>query len=157
MGKLIVIEGLDGSGKATQTGLLCQALEREGKEPRRITFPDYDSPSSALVKMYLSGELGGVDEVGAYGASLFYTVDRYASYLKNWKRDYQAGGLIDQFQTGSSCPVNGLQHTISGITGIPAVCYESKNEVRHSMEKPQTYFEIPTLPHCSFLQGALSM
>ncbi|WP_071434772.1 dTMP kinase [Angelakisella massiliensis] len=103
MGKLIVIEGLDGSGKATQTGLLCQALEREGKEPRRITFPDYDSPSSALVKMYLSGELGGVDEVGAYGASLFYTVDRYASYLKNWKRDYQAGGLIlsDRYATSN--------------------------------------------------------
>ena len=60
-GKLIVIEGLDGSGKATQTGLLCRNLaERWGSSFRRISFPDYDDPSSALVKLYLGGELGGL-------------------------------------------------------------------------------------------------
>ena len=50
-GKLIVMEGLDGSGKATQTGLLCQYLESRGRRVRHIEFPDYREPSSALVKM----------------------------------------------------------------------------------------------------------
>ena len=62
-GKLIVIEGLDGSGKATQTSLLCRNLaERWGSSFRRISFPDYDDPSSALVKLYLGGELGGLED-----------------------------------------------------------------------------------------------
>lgn len=103
-GKLIVIEGLDGSGKATQTGLLCDRLGREfpGKI-RKISFPDYDDPSSALVKLYLGGELGGLDEVNAYGASLFYTVDRYASFLRHWGRDYREGALIvaDRYATSN--------------------------------------------------------
>ena len=102
-GKLIVIEGLDGSGKATQTGLLCARLEREGRDYRRISFPDYEEPSSALVKLYLSGSLGGLDQVNAYGASLFYAVDRYASYLAHWKKDYQGGGLVvaDRYATSN--------------------------------------------------------
>ena len=102
-GKLIVIEGLDGSGKATQTGLLCARLEREGRPFRRISFPDYEEPSSALVKLYLSGSLGSLDEVNAYGASLFYAVDRYASYLAHWKGDYLAGRLVvaDRYATSN--------------------------------------------------------
>ena len=102
-GRLIVIEGLDGSGKATQTGLLCARLEREGRDYRRISFPDYEEPSSALVKLYLSGSLGGLDQVNAYGASLFYAVDRYASYLAHWKKDYQGGGLVvaDRYATSN--------------------------------------------------------
>lgn len=103
-GKLIVIEGLDGSGKATQTGLLCNSLaERWGKNFRRVSFPDYDDPSSALVKLYLGGQLGGLDEVNAYGASLFYTVDRYASYLRHWGEDYRRGTLIvaDRYATSN--------------------------------------------------------
>ena len=102
-GKLIVIEGLDGSGKATQTGLLCARLEREGRPFRRISFPDYEEPSSALVKLYLSGSLGSLGEVNAYGASLFYAVDRYASYLAHWKGDYLAGRLVvaDRYATSN--------------------------------------------------------
>lgn len=103
-GKLIVIEGLDGSGKATQTGLLCNRLAEEwGKTFRRISFPDYDDPSSALVKLYLGGELGGLSDVSAYGASLFYTVDRYASYLRHWGEDYRRGVLIvaDRYATSN--------------------------------------------------------
>jgi len=103
-GKLMVIEGLDGSGKATQTGLLCNSLaERWGKNFRRVSFPDYDDPSSALVKLYLGGQLGGLDEVNAYGASLFYTVDRYASYLRHWGEDYRRGTLIvaDRYATSN--------------------------------------------------------
>ena len=103
-GKLIVIEGLDGSGKATQTGLLCRNLAEEwGHSFRRVSFPDYDDPSSALVKLYLAGELGGLSEVNAYGASLFYTVDRYASFLRHWGEDYRKGTLIvaDRYATSN--------------------------------------------------------
>lgn len=103
-GKLIVIEGLDGSGKATQTGLLCDRLEKDwGRGFRRISFPDYNDPSSALVKLYLGGELGGLDQVNPYGASLFYTVDRYASYQRHWGKEYREGALIiaDRYTTSN--------------------------------------------------------
>ena len=82
MGKIIVIEGLDGSGKATQTKLLFEKLQSRGANVRRLEFPNYDSPSSALVKMYLGGEFGSKPEdVNAYAASAFYAVDRIAGYL----------------------------------------------------------------------------
>lgn len=103
-GRLIVIEGLDGSGKATQTGLLCNRLGEEwGKSFRRVSFPDYNDPSSALVKLYLGGELGGLGDISPYGASLFYTVDRYASYLRHWGEDYRKGFLIvaDRYATSN--------------------------------------------------------
>lgn len=87
--KLIVIEGLDGSGKGTQSALIAQALIDRGHKVRKLTFPDYDSNSSALVKMYLGGELGSSpDAVNAYAASSFYAVDRVASFLKDWRKDY---------------------------------------------------------------------
>ena len=57
-GKLFVIEGVDGSGKATQTELLYQALQQQHQTVRKVSFPDYDSPSSSLIKMYLNGEFG---------------------------------------------------------------------------------------------------
>ena len=103
MGKLIVIEGLDGSGKATQSALLCKALEARGLSCRRITFPDYEDPSSTLVKMYLSGQMGGVGEVNAWAASLFYAVDRYASFVRHWREDYEAGTVIvaDRYATSN--------------------------------------------------------
>lgn len=92
MGKIMVIDGLDGCGKSTQLDLLDQALTSEGIEYRQISFPDYSQPSSALVKMYLGGELGGSPaEVNAYAASSFYAVDRYASYKCFWHDDYQNG------------------------------------------------------------------
>ena len=104
-GKLIVIEGLDGSGKATQTALLCEALEKMGKKIRRITFPDYKEPSSALIKMYLGGEFGDdPGAVNAYAASSFYAVDRFASFIKFWKDFYLAGGLViaDRYATSNA-------------------------------------------------------
>ncbi len=95
MGKLIVIDGLDGSGKSTQLGLLEAYLKENGCVYRQISFPDYDQPSSALVKMYLAGEFGeAADSVNAYAASSFYAVDRYASYKKFWENDYQSGTPI---------------------------------------------------------------
>ena len=90
MGKLIVIEGLDGSGKSTQTPILANALRAQGKEVIEISFPVYQSDSSALVRMYLGGEFGKrPGDVNAYAASAFYAVDRFASYKKDWKAFYE--------------------------------------------------------------------
>lgn len=95
MGKLIVIEGLDGSGKSTQLDLLFDNLKREGIDCKSVSFPDYDNPSSTLVKMYLNGEFGSKpDDVNAYAASVFYTVDRYASYKAKWGEYYVNGGTV---------------------------------------------------------------
>ena len=95
MGRLIVIDGLDGSGKSTQLARLHDYLDRCGTHYTPISFPDYDSPSSALVKMYLSGAFGdAADAVNAYAASSFYAVDRYASFKQHWEADFDAGNLI---------------------------------------------------------------
>ena len=95
MGRLVVIDGLDGSGKSTQLARLNEYLAARGIRYKQICFPDYDQPSSALVKMYLAGEFGGsADAVNAYAASSFYAVDRYASFKKFWQADYEGGALI---------------------------------------------------------------
>ena len=95
MGKLIVIEGLDGCGKSTQLELLPQNLLKNGIESKSVSFPDYQSNSSALVKMYLGGEFGKKpNDVNAYAASLFYAVDRFASYKTNWGEYYNQNGVI---------------------------------------------------------------
>lgn len=94
-GKIIVIDGTDGSGKSTQLEITRQKLEDMGIPVQTISFPDYESPSSALVKMYLGGEFSdNPDDINAYAASSFYAVDRYASFMKNWKEDYFSGKLI---------------------------------------------------------------
>lgn len=102
-GRLIVIDGLDGSGKQTQARLLCERLRRENVPVRAVSFPDYAEPSSALVKMYLAGEFGQADDVGPYAASSFYAVDRYASYQRFWKADYLSGHTIvaDRYATSN--------------------------------------------------------
>lgn len=105
MGKLIVIDGLDGSGKATQAELLISALTSKGHPVRGLSFPDYDNPSSALVKMYLGGAFGDrPGDVNAYAASAFYAVDRIASYLRDWKRDYESDTLLvaDRYVTSNA-------------------------------------------------------
>ena len=95
MGKLIVIEGTDGSGKSTQFRLLTQRLEQNGQAFQQLEFPQYKEPSSALIKMYLGGEFGtNPSDVNAYAASAFYAVDRYASYKKVWGKWYEDGGLV---------------------------------------------------------------
>ncbi len=101
---LIVMEGLDGSGKGTQTKLLAEALRGIGLPVRTITFPDYDSLSSSLVKMYLAGDFGkDPDSVNAYAASSFYAVDRFASYRTAWQKDYESGTVIlaDRYVTSN--------------------------------------------------------
>ena len=95
MGKLIVIEGLDGSGKSTQLSLLPDRLSANGIDCRTVSFPDYESDSSALVKMYLAGKFGTKpSDVNPYAASAFYTVDRYASYKSVWGEYYNSGGTV---------------------------------------------------------------
>ncbi len=104
MKQLIVIEGLDGSGKATQAQLLVKTLAEQGKMVKKVSFPDYDSDSSALVKMYLAGLFGThPDDVNAYAASSFFAVDRYASYKKNWQEEYRNGIIIaDRYTTSNA-------------------------------------------------------
>ena len=95
MGRLIVLDGLDGSGKSTQLTRLQEYFAQNNIDYRHISFPDYEQPSSALVGMYLRGEFGdAADAVNAYAASSFYAVDRYASYKKFWQADYEGDRLI---------------------------------------------------------------
>ena len=104
-GKLIVLEGLDGSGKATQAKRLAAALTAEGRPVREITFPNYESDSSALVRMYLAGQFGEKpDDVNAYAASSFYAVDRYAGYKADWGKFYEEGGILiaDRYTTSNA-------------------------------------------------------
>lgn len=104
MGKLIIIEGGDGSGKATQTRKLWNRLAREGLPAKKIEFPNYSSPSSALVKMYLGGEFGkDPNAVNPYAASTFYAVDRFASFKTLWEDFYKQGGIIlaDRYTTSN--------------------------------------------------------
>ena len=105
MGKLIVIEGTDGSGKSTQFRALTERLQQEGQEFKTLVFPQYSEPSSALIRMYLGGEFGShPSDVNAYAASAFYAVDRYASYKKAWGQWYEEGGLIvsDRYTTSNA-------------------------------------------------------
>ena len=104
MGKLFVIDGTDGSGKQTQFELLKQHLEKDGIDYRTVSFPNYDSPSSSLVKMYLSGEFGeNAKDVSPYIASTFYAADRYATFKKELKEYYDKGGVIlaDRYTTAN--------------------------------------------------------
>ena len=105
MGKLIVIEGTDGSGKSTQFALLTQRLEQENTPFRRLVFPRYAEESSALIRMYLGGAFGSnPSDVNAYAASAFYAVDRYASYKQDWGKWYEDGGLVlsDRYTTSNA-------------------------------------------------------
>lgn len=104
-GKLIVLEGTDGSGKSTQFNRLCRRLEERGVSFRRLKFPQYEEESSALIRMYLGGEFGSRPaDVNGYAASAFYAVDRYASYKKVWGEWYEQGGLVlaDRYTTSNA-------------------------------------------------------
>lgn len=105
MGKMIVIEGLDASGKGTQTELLKQRLTKHGESVFGISLPNYDDNSSALVKMYLAGEMGSKpSDVNAFAASTFYAVDRYASFKKYWNKEYNSDKIIvaDRYTTSNA-------------------------------------------------------
>lgn len=104
-GRLIVLEGTDGSGKSTQFGRLCRRLDELDKEYQKLVFPQYNEPSSALIRMYLGGEFGTHPaDVNPYAASAFYAVDRYASLKKVWGEYYRRGGLVltDRYTTSNA-------------------------------------------------------
>ena len=104
-GRLIVFEGTDGSGKATQSRLLCEHLQRESIPYKNITFPRYGKPSAAMVQEYLDGNLGRrPGDVNAYAASLMFSMDRYASYKQDWGSYYEQGGLLiaDRYTTSNA-------------------------------------------------------
>ncbi len=126
---MLVIEGLDGSGKATQTQKLMERLESLNKPAVKVSFPNYEDDSSALVKMYLSGALGQAEEVNAYAASLFYTVDRYATFKKSYKQAWDCGHTIvaDRYTTSNmfhQCTKEPKENWDSYLTWLEDLEYE---------------------------------
>ena len=135
-GKLIVFEGTDGSGKATQSRMLVERLQKEGYELKKLEFPRYSEESSALIRLYLDGKFGAhAGDVNAYAASTFYAVDRFASYRQDWGEFYEAGGLViaDRYTTSNAVhqatklPADELQaylewlfHFEFDLMGLPA-------------------------------------
>lgn len=114
MGYLITIDGLDGSGKHTQAQLLTKHLQDRGIAARLVCFPMYDSPSSTLVRMYLDGAFGAdPNRVNGYAASSFYAIDRYATFLLDWKESYDRGDVIiaDRYTTANAI------HQLSKLAG----------------------------------------
>lgn len=104
MGILLTIEGGDGSGKATQTKLLQERLEAEGYKVKAVSFPNYDSPASEPIKMYLKGNFGShPEDVNPFVASMFYAIDRFASYRMEWEKAYKDGYIIlaDRYTTSN--------------------------------------------------------
>lgn len=104
-GKLIVLEGIDGSGKSAQYRRLCTRMENDGIVYNHIEFPRYDKESSALIRMYLGGEFGEhPNDVDPYAASTFYAVDRFASFRTDWGTIYNSGGIIlsDRYTTSNA-------------------------------------------------------
>ena len=105
MGKLIVIEGTDGSGKSTQFRLMSERLKNDGVAFKHIVFPRYDQDSSALIRMYLGGQFGTKpSDVNSYTASAFFAVDRFASYKMDWGQWYEEGGVVlsDRYTTSNA-------------------------------------------------------
>lgn len=104
-GKLIVLEGIDGSGKSSQYKRICKRFENDGIAYNHIVFPRYSEDSSALIRMYLSGRFGDKPgDVNPYTASTFFAVDRFASYREDWGKIYDGGGFIlsDRYTTSNA-------------------------------------------------------
>ena len=149
MGKLIVIEGVDASGKETQTNLLFQYLKEQGAHVRKLSFPDYESDFCMPVKRYLAGDLGdNPDDVNAYAASTFYAVDRYASYKTKWGEFYENGGVIvcDRYVTSN------IVHQAMKIEGDKAPFIEWLEELEYEklgLPRPDAVLFLDMPPDCA--------
>ena len=166
-GKLIVLEGIDGSGKSAHYRRLCARMERDGIDYHHIVFPRYDKDSSALIRMYLKGQFGSrPQDVNAYTASTFFAVDRFASFREDWGEIYDQGGLIlsDRYTTsnavhqGSKLPEDelrdffawlyDLEHVKMGLPVPDLVIYldvdieTSLARMKHRQEKTHTSADI---------------
>ena len=147
-GKLFVIEGLDGSGKQTQTSLMYERLQKEGFRVMRVEYPNYKSESSALVKMYLRGDFGTKPtDVDAYISSTFFAVDRYASYKTEYEDFYKEGGIVlaDRYTTSN------MVHQASKITDpsekVKYLDWLSDLEFRlYGIPKPEQVFFLDVEP-----------
>ena len=117
-GKLIVLDGTDGSGKSTQFKMLTERMRAEGVNYTDIKFPVYDSPASVLVRRYLAGEYGGnADDVNIYASSMFYAMDRYDAWKKDynrWRSVYEGGGIViaDRYTTANFIHQGGKLNTM---------------------------------------------
>ena len=166
-GKLIVLEGIDGSGKSAMYSRLCERMEQDKIAYNSIVFPRYDKESSALIRLYLGGAFGRrPEDVNAYTASAFYAVDRFASYRDDWGAVYENGGIIlaDRYTTsnavhqGSKLPdeelpaffdwLADLEYTKMGLPEPDLVLYldvdleTSRKRMRHREEKNHTSADI---------------
>ncbi|MBQ9762129.1 MAG: deoxynucleoside kinase [Oscillospiraceae bacterium] len=147
MGKLIVIEGTDGSGKSTQFKKLTDRLTTQGTAFRKLVFPRYSEPSSALIRMYLGGEFGtSPGDVNSYAASAFYAVDRYASYKQDWGNWYEQGGLVlsDRYTT-SNAVHQAAKEPPAARAGYLQWLYEFEYD-RLGLPRPDLtiYLDVPT-------------
>ena len=118
-GILIAIDGLDGSGKETQSRELCRFLEERGIKYKCISFPNYNTKGCSLVEMYLQGQFGEDPmAVNAYAASSFFAMDRYSSYMLDWKKDYEEGTVITWFTRWQSLAVNSATALWNGLQAM---------------------------------------
>ena len=142
-GKLLVLEGIDGSGKSAQYRRLCEKLKADGIAYHQIVFPRYDKDSSALLRAYLNGQYGSrPDDVNAYTASTFFAVDRFASYREDWGEVYHRGGLIlsDRYTTSNAIH-QGSKLPESELPGFFSWLYDLEYE-KMALPQPDLVFYL---------------
>lgn len=103
-GKIIVIEGVDGVGKETQSKKLFDYLRKNHEKVKMLSYPNYEAPSSILIKKYLNGDYGAnAETINPYVTTSFFAVDRFSSYLEDWKKYYEEGYIliIDRYVTSN--------------------------------------------------------
>lgn len=103
-GKIIVFEGLDGSGKCTQSKLLFEYLKKRRENVHWESIPNYNSSSSSPIKMYLNKEItNNLYDINEYSTSSFFAVDRVINYFQTWKKIYENGSIIicDRYSTSN--------------------------------------------------------
>lgn len=152
MGKLFVIEGTDGSGKQTQFECLKESLKKNNVEFMEMSFPNYKSPSSELVKMYLSGSFGdNAFAVDPYVASTFYAADRFATYnTGKYKEFYENGGIIiaDRYTTANMAHQAGKIDDLNEREKFLNWLYDFEFNI-YKLPKPTEVFFLDMPPHMS--------